>query len=74
MSACQAGRRADFGGRWMTPCPAIIVRHSLHTEGPYPPLEFCDKHMNELIAAGLIDNVDVDEAEIERLKTFWRGR
>lgn len=69
---CDSGRRADFGGRWQTPCQALFVRHTLFTEAPIRPLLFCDKHMQQLIDAGLIDHPNVNDEEIRRLRDHYR--
>ncbi len=67
MPPCDSGRRADFGGRWQAECSAIIVRHTLHSEGLAAPLHFCDKHMRQLIDAGLVPHVNVSEREVRDL-------
>lgn len=63
---CQAGRDATFGGRWRLPC-FEIGNHALAFSqevgstrvNDTPILQFCDRHMAELIAAGIIDEVAV---------------
>lgn len=56
---CMAGRTAFFGGRWsrIPPC----ARQSEHriTAPPgdpttYPPIELCEGHFRQVLAAGLI--------------------
>lgn len=67
---CQAGRLADFGGRWLTPCPALAEEALAFSEEVglprvhgTPVLMLCGAHMRELCAAGLIDepNVGIEE-------------
>lgn len=72
MIPCAAGRSAGFGGRWIFPCQAVIVRHVLHSEGLSRPLHFCDKHMDQLIAAGLVPHLNVSEQDVGRLKEHYR--
>jgi hypothetical protein len=71
MMPCAAGRQASFGGRWIIPCPAVIVRHVLHSEGLPEPLRFCDRHMNQLIAAGLVPHVNVSDDDVGRLAAYY---
>jgi hypothetical protein len=67
---CQAGRLADFGGRWLVPCPdeaeealAFSEEVGLPRVAGTPVLMLCGAHMAELMAAGLIDEpmVGVEE-------------
>lgn len=51
---CQAGREADFGGRWLLPCTETHSEHRHHLVTIIGTFDFCDKHMIELIEAGLI--------------------
>lgn len=71
---CDAGRDADFGGRWAVPCSEAGI-HSLAFSdelygpraGGTPVLRFCERHIKELIAAGLIEEPAIDMNE-------WRRR
>ena len=73
---CDAGRRADFGGRWRTPCDHVFGEgDALHTLGVEDeattkaiggPMHFCDEHMRQLIDAGLITEVAIDSDEFTR--------
>lgn len=73
---CDAGRRADFGGRWRVPCDHVFtkgdtintlgVEDQATTEAIGGPLRFCTRHMRELIDAGLITEVAVTPEEFER--------
>lgn len=68
MNICQAGRKADFGGRWKTPCASVFVRHELHSPAlGTDPLTFCDRHMQELIDAGLVSDPLVTEQRLAYL-------
>ena len=70
---CDAGRRADFGGRWRTPCQYVFGRddriNMLGFEGTDViggPLRFCDAHFQQLIDAGLITEPNIGADEFER--------
>lgn len=72
---CQAGSRADMGGRWKVPCLNHARNTLAFSEGfglPMAPgsplLHFCDDHTQELIDAGLIEEPNVGEEEFERRK------
>lgn len=79
---CEAGRKARFGGKWLLPCqnPYSEHRHVLVSawEGEIVELMFCDPHMDELIASGLITDPYVSHenarqlAEHERRRLGWR--
>jgi hypothetical protein len=66
---CMAGTVADFGGRWTLPCLNAGIHALAFSEGVgnarapgTPVLRFCDLHLTELIAAGLIEeSMSVDE-------------
>lgn len=62
---CAAGREADFGGRWVVPCMSAEPRHVLgfgDDGGLVLELRFCDEHMQQLIAAGLIEDPYLDRS------------
>jgi hypothetical protein len=60
---CEAGRKADFGGRWSEPCPRygrnVLGFGDAGTPGVMT-LRFCDDHLAVLVAAGLVDDVNID--------------
>lgn len=57
---CDAGRRAMFGADRCDVSPARHVLHFVDDRGQVTglggaPFRFCDRHMAELIVAGLVD-------------------
>ena len=67
---CEAGGRADFGGRWKIPCIkwgnealAFSTEVGGKQEMGTPIIYLCSEHMGELIADGLIDEVAVEPDE-----------
>jgi hypothetical protein len=71
---CEAGRRASFGGRWTLPCLTVPARHVLAFSSTVggdvvpeaPVLHFCDDHLAQLAAAGLITEPLVSSDEWDR--------
>lgn len=70
---CESGRAADFGGRWLLPCfiPFSKNQHTLITvAGTWV---FCDTHMEELIASGLITDPYISEEGAQQLVKMERN-
>lgn len=61
---CEAGRRATFGGRWKIPC----MEHSHHAiaNPSLEPIALCDRHFNEVNAAGLVADLNIGFPEFYR--------
>lgn len=64
---CSAGREADFGGRWLVPCNVAESPHCHRLITAVGEWRFCEAHMKELIAAGLISDPYVSEEGAEML-------
>lgn len=72
--ACDAGRTAFYGGRWMLPCLKQPVRHHIafseEIGGPRvpgtPTLKLCDQHAEQLIFDGVIEEALIDNDEWDR--------
>lgn len=72
MKPCAAGRTAFFGGRWARgyPCPND-GRHIVAAEVG-PPIPLCDRHFEQVLAAGLVSEPYINPDEFERRRPDLR--
>ena len=61
---CDAGRSAGFGGKWRTPCPDKAMHYI--TSPALPPIKLCDRHFQEVAAAGLVKDQNIGPEEYDR--------
>ena len=66
MNLCHSGRKAFYGGKWMFPCPNSAIHHI--TGGEFV-VQLCDKHFQEVLAAGLVTDPYLSEKEFIRRET-----
>lgn len=61
---CEAGKRADFGGRWTEPCFEQGIHAIANPE--MDPILLCDRHFREIYAAGLVGEPNIGFEEFLR--------
>lgn len=69
---CEAGRRANFGGRWKVPC--MEYGRNMIGNPSLDPIKLCDQHFAEVNEAGLVDETNIDPAEFRRRERRRVGR
>ena len=68
---CHAGRTAFFGGAWTEPCPNR-ARHAIGSPEA-EPIWLCDEHFNDVNAANLVTEPNIDEDEYQRREADRQG-
>lgn len=77
MPECHAGRTAFFGGAWSAPCPSEGTQYIGSPEAE--PIILCESHFKEVMAAGLVTEPNIGNADYQRREAQrtrpkgWRG-
>lgn len=62
MRLCMAGREADWGGRWLAPCPKL-GNNIIGSEIAQVTIELCDEHFRQVNEAGAIAQPFIGEGD-----------